>query len=140
VPRSASTDLPNPSMQRQVRDEDLLQQLAGYPFKSVLRVERAMVTVSLQYKRRGDVVVKLKSPHGTISTLANYRPRDKSALGLSMWQFVTAAHWSEEVAGIWELIIYGKDGALSGNLAVDWDLRFSVQAIPPGFKEQLDAF
>src|SRR4029453_11419415 len=41
------------------------------------RVEHAMVTVNILHAARGQLEITLESPAGTISHLANLRPRDK---------------------------------------------------------------
>ncbi|NWW01780.1 PCSK4 convertase, partial [Oreocharis arfaki] len=71
--------------------------------QSIRSLEHVQVQLSLSYSRRGDLVVALKSPMGTTSTLVTVRPYDISQEGYKDWTFMSTHFWDENPEGIWTL-------------------------------------
>jgi len=69
-------------------------------------LEHIEVAVNLNYTRRGDLLIKLISPHETVSNLTYYRMYD-SALGAKdlNWVLMTLHHWGESAMGTWKLTL-----------------------------------
>lgn len=68
-------------------------------------LETVEVTITLSAPVRGRIVLRLVSPAGTVSLLANQRPKDLSTSGFSQWTFMTVRHWGESAIGTWRLEI-----------------------------------
>lgn len=91
--------------------------------------------------RRGDVIISLTSPFGTVSHLLSHRPKDfVSADGFQKWPFMSVRHWGENPLGAWLLnITYSPSRDTSGytvvtglelNLFGTWQPPASVKVIP----------
>jgi len=86
-------------------------------------LEHVQLMLSIEYSRRGDLVVTLTSPMGTRSCLLPVRSEDTSDEGFKKWAFMTTHMWGEDPRGKWTLEI--KDGGESrSNTGVlrDWQL------------------
>ena len=57
------------------------------------RLEHVTVTVNIEHPRRGDVIIDLVSPHGTVSNLATSRIHDGSTQGFQNWTLMSVKHW-----------------------------------------------
>ena len=68
-------------------------------------LEHVQLLISLDYTRRGDLVVYLISPMGTKSCLLSPRKEDVSNEGFSKWPFMTTHSWGEDPRGTWTLEI-----------------------------------
>ena len=68
-------------------------------------VEHVVVKISVQYSRRGDMVIILTSPMGTNSTLLPKRSKDFSNAGFSGWEFMSTHYWGENPFGYWHLYV-----------------------------------
>ena len=68
-------------------------------------LEHVQLLVSLDYTRRGDLVVYIISPMGTKSCLLSPRKEDLSNEGFSKWPFMTTHSWGEDPRGTWTLEI-----------------------------------
>lgn len=68
-------------------------------------VEHIQLLLSLDYTRRGDLVVYLTSPMGTKSCLLSPRKEDLSDEGFTKWPFMTTHSWGEDPRGTWTLEI-----------------------------------
>ena len=67
-------------------------------------LEHVEVKVSLNYSRRGDLLIKITSPNGTVSNLTHYRKSDSFfKLKDLNWVLMTLHLWSETAVGEWEL-------------------------------------
>ena len=100
------------------------------------RVEHALVTVDIQRALRGQVVVTLQSPSGTVSKLGPLRPRDKNA-NFDHWTFSSTHHWGENATGMWTVNVAAPAGTAAGTLnSVKVELfgaSPSVHADPVGY-------
>ncbi|NWT75966.1 PCSK4 convertase, partial [Prunella himalayana] len=79
--------------------------------KSIRSLEHVQVQLSLSYSRRGDLVVALRSPMGTTSTLVTVRPYDTSQDGYKDWTFMSTHFWDENPKGIWILQLENRGDA-----------------------------
>jgi len=61
--------------------------------KMPAKLEHVILQVSFVHKRRGDVSIKLYSPHGTESEMLSTRKYDDSSEGLDEWNFMTVFNW-----------------------------------------------
>lgn len=61
--------------------------------------------ISVQSNTRGTLVVTLRSPMGTNSTLLDRRMLDQSAEMFNKWPFTTVHMWGEKPQGTWILEI-----------------------------------
>ena len=68
-------------------------------------LEHVQAIVSVQSNSRGTLVVHLRSPMGTNSTLLDRRMLDHSSESFNRWPFTTVHMWSEAPHGIWTLEI-----------------------------------
>ena len=86
------------------------------------RVQHVTVTVDITHTRRGDILVWLISPSGTVAVLATERPRDASKDGLKNWTFMTVACWGESALGEWILeVAHTRNSKGSGEI-LQWSL------------------
>lgn len=67
-------------------------------------LEHVEVSVNLTYTLRGELLIKLTSPQGTVSKLTHYREAD-AAFGAKdlNWVLMTLHHWGENAKGVWKL-------------------------------------
>ncbi|NXY26696.1 PCSK4 convertase, partial [Atrichornis clamosus] len=79
--------------------------------QSIRSLEHVQVQLSLSYSRRGDLVVALRSPMGTTSTLVTVRPYDTSQEGYKDWTFMSTHFWDENPKGIWTLRLENRGDA-----------------------------
>lgn len=68
-------------------------------------LEHVQLLISLDYTRRGDLLVYLTSPMGTKSCLLSPRKEDLSDEGFTKWPFMTTHSWGEDPRGTWTLEI-----------------------------------
>ncbi|CAH3169819.1 unnamed protein product [Porites lobata] len=69
-------------------------------------LEHVLVRVNLQIWPRGDLLLSLKSPNGTVSRLTQHRPFDRFksvSTNLTNWNILTLHHWGEDPRGTWTL-------------------------------------
>lgn len=107
---------------------------ATYVTKDELRlvnfesVEHVTVTVNIESTIRGNIKVRLISPHRIVSTLADPRPYDLSDQGLKNWTFLSVAHFGEDGVGEWRLEVSSSKGKndLTFN---NWQLRLFGEVI-----------
>jgi len=70
-------------------------------------LEHVEVSVKLNYTRRGDLLIKLVSPQGTVSNLTHYRKRDSFYRLKDLdWVLMTLHHWGENATGLWKLTLH----------------------------------
>ena len=55
--------------------------------------------------KRGDIQVKLTSPHGTTSILLPYRNADRLSASFTNWPFMSVHYWGEDPSGQWVLTV-----------------------------------
>ena len=69
-------------------------------------LEHVEVSVNLTYTLRGELLIKLISPQGTVSNLTHYRKAD-AAFGAKdlNWVLMTLHHWGENAIGLWKLTL-----------------------------------
>ena len=69
-------------------------------------LEHVEVAVNLTYTRRGDLLIKLISPQGTVSNLTYHRRLDSSVGATDLnWVLMTLHHWGESAMGTWKLTL-----------------------------------
>ena len=75
--------------------------------RKIKYLEHVVVRVNLNYTRRGDLLIKLLSPQGTVSNLTHYRHSDSffKLKELKNWDLMTLHHWGEDATGMWYLIL-----------------------------------
>ena len=67
-------------------------------------LEHVEVHVNLNYSRRGDLLIKITSPKGTVSNLTHYRLSDSFfKLKDLNWVLMTLHLWGETAVGEWKL-------------------------------------
>jgi subtilisin-like proprotein convertase family protein len=81
---------------------------------SNLRVEQALVTVDITHANRGDLVINLISPSGTISPLAELH-NDTNANYTAM-SFRSTFNWGEDSKGNWQVQISDRRANNAGTL------------------------
>ena len=72
---------------------------------AISKLEHVQLVLSVKYRRRGDMVIKLTSPQGTTSQLLAKRPLDDSTDGLHKWPFTSVEFWGENPRGEWTVKI-----------------------------------
>ena len=70
---------------------------------AIRKLEHVVLTVTLKYRKRGDLSIELYSPNGTKSKLLHRRHNDDSRNGLKDWSFMTVYNWGENPKGVWIL-------------------------------------
>lgn len=76
-------------------------------------LEHVQVRVNLNVWPRGDLIISLKSPQGTLSHLTQHRPYDmfrKHSTHLTNWAILTLHNWGEDPQGRWELSAHMRNG------------------------------
>ncbi len=68
-------------------------------------LEHVQAVISVQSNTRGTLVVYLRSPMGTNSTLLDRRMLDQSTESFNKWPFTTVHMWGERAQGTWILEI-----------------------------------
>ena len=99
----------------------------------ILYLEHVQLLLSLDYTRRGDLVVYLTSPMGTKSCLLSPRKEDVSDEGFTKWPFMTTHSWGEDPRGTWTLEIkdVGENRPNHGTLT-EWQLILHGTKQKPG--------
>ena len=64
-------------------------------------LEHVQAVISVQSNSRGTLVVYLRSPMGTNSTLLDRRMLDQSAESFNKWPFTSVHMWGEVPHGTW---------------------------------------
>lgn len=90
-----------------------------------LRIEAVEVLFNASHTYRGDLEVKLTSPSGSTSILANVR-RDSND-NYSSWLFSSRQHWDELSQGTWTLTVTDRAAADVGTLH-NWGLTITGTA------------
>ncbi|XP_078374046.1 LOW QUALITY PROTEIN: neuroendocrine convertase 1-like [Oculina patagonica] len=86
-------------------------------------LEHVQILLSLDYTRRGDLVVYLTSPMGTKSCLLSPRKEDLSDEGFTKWPFMTTHSWGEDPRGTWTIEIKDLgDNRPNHGLLTEWQL------------------
>lgn len=101
------------------------------------RVEHVTVKVNIESTFRGQIQVRLISPGGVVSKLAERRPFDRVGTGLQDWTFMSVAHFGESGVGVWKLEVSSSRGENEVTLK-NWQLRFFGEAIDAGQAEKYD--
>mgnify|MGYP002803520106 CR=1 FL=1 len=98
----------------------------------LLTLEHVTLTVNIDHKYRGSLLVSLISPAGTESKLATERQQDRSSEGFIDWTFSTVRCWGEEPYGIWQIVIVnsGLDDTSQGYVR-NWRLTLYGSSITP---------
>lgn len=69
-----------------------------------MRIEHAKLRLDVTHAWRGDLEITLRSPTGTVSTLASRESAD-DGLDYEDWIFTSVRHWGEAGVGLWTLTI-----------------------------------
>lgn len=72
--------------------------------KHSIDIESVLVTLDIEHSYRGDLSIRLVSPSGTISTLAEQHTEDAGD-HLRNYTFMSTQHRNENSAGDWQIII-----------------------------------
>jgi len=86
-------------------------------------LEHIQVVLTIEYSRRGDLVIFMVTPMGTRTCLLPVRSEDSSDEGFKRWAFMSTHAWGEDPRGTWTLEI--KDGGESRSntgALKDWQL------------------
>ena len=86
-----------------------------------LALESVEVVFDAKHEYRGDLQVKLISPDGTQSILAE--KRNDTGNDYSKWTFSSVRHWGESSLGDWLLQVADKNGQGIGGLWHSWKLN-----------------
>ncbi|CAI4226509.1 unnamed protein product [Auanema sp. JU1783] len=78
-------------------------------------VEKVELQVSIHHDRRGDIVLDLESPSGTVIRLLERRIYDNSEIGILNWPFVASHFWGENAVGVWKLYVHD-EGKTNGGV------------------------
>lgn len=75
-------------------------------YTAIKYLEHVEVSVNLTFTLRGELLIKLVSPQGTVSNLTHYRKAD-SFFGTENldWVLMTLHHWGENPTGTWRLTL-----------------------------------
>jgi subtilisin-like proprotein convertase family protein/subtilisin family serine protease len=65
------------------------------------RVEHVLLTTDIAHHRRGQIAITITSPDGTVSRIAEPRPRDRGAH--LRWTFLSTHCWGEQAQGDWKV-------------------------------------
>ena len=74
----------------------------GDPARAISHLEHVELHVNMSHPYRGDITLRLTSPHGTISQILKARKKDASEDGLD-FTFMTVHKWGEDPRGSWTL-------------------------------------
>lgn len=101
------------------------------------RVEHVTVTMNVEHTRRGDLSVELRSPSGMVSHIATARRNDNAEAGYVDWTFMSVAHWGEDGAGEWTVVV--KDTVVNTHEGTftDWRLKLWGECIEADKQELL---
>lgn len=100
------------------------------------RIEHVTVKVNIDLNERGKIGVRLVSPLGIVSNLADFRVFDNAVLGLKDWVFMSVAHFGELGEGNWQLEVWSnKNNVIHFK---DWQLRFFGESIDADKAEKYD--
>ncbi|GHC63560.1 S8 family serine peptidase [Roseibacillus persicicus] len=80
-----------------------------------LRCEHVTLSVTITHSYRGDLAIKLISPSGTVSQLAETRGTD-SGNNYSNFTFSSVRHWGEKSTGVWTVNVSDGSGTDIGTL------------------------
>ena len=69
-------------------------------------IESVELQVQLRHASRGQVVIRLRDPHGTVSKLSEPRPDYHQNYPPNGWAFGSLRHWGERPQGIWTVTVY----------------------------------
>ena len=89
-----------------------------------MRVEHVTVTLSASHPQRGELVMRLVSPSGTVSRLAERR--SDSNANYDAWKFMSVFNWGELSSGTWQIQISDRLGSTSGVGGVLRSLRIDL--------------
>ncbi len=92
---------------------------------NIRSLEHVEVKVNVITNSRRNLIIRLRSPMGTVSTLAKGRSQDTSYEGLKDWTLMTVQFWDENPVGEWTLSIWcdstqlGTEAILE-NFSITW--------------------
>ena len=96
---------------------------------SNLRVEQAIVTVDITHAKRGDLVINLVSPAGTISPLAELH--NDTNPNYEAMTFRSTFNWGEDSKGVWQVQVSDRRTGNIGTLTrVKLDLFGTTPSVP----------
>ena len=100
------------SLFRSIPDNNTTGISISFDFSSFgqMRIEHARLRLDVAHAYRGDLEVTLRSPSGTVSTLASKEITD-DGLDYDDWVFSSVRHWGEAGAGLWTLTIKDLTGS-----------------------------
>ncbi|OLL26524.1 Kexin [Neolecta irregularis DAH-3] len=96
---------------------------------NLANVEHVTVTVNIDHESRGKVAIRLISPHGVISRLAEKREFDMSDEGFKDWRMMSVMHWGEPGVGEWTLQVLGDMEIRHKGVFKDWKISLWGESI-----------
>jgi len=69
------------------------------------KLEHVTFVASIKFKNRGNLRIRITSPHETESTILDKRPHDASSKGFDKFEFLSVHFWDESPFGEWQLKI-----------------------------------
>ncbi|XP_065071198.1 proprotein convertase subtilisin/kexin type 7-like [Rhopilema esculentum] len=99
--------------------------------EEVVTLEHVTLTVDLSHPYRGDVMINLLSPSGTVSKLATARKYDRSTDGFNDWTFSTVRCWGERPVGIWRVTILDAANQSKRGRLRHWKITFYGSSMSP---------
>lgn len=115
LPAMTSTASEQADLNEEIPDDDESGITCSFDLNaSNLRVEQTVVTVDITHAKRGDLVIDLVSPSGTISPLAELHG-DTNA-DYQVMTFRSTFNWGEDSNGIWQLKISDRRAGNAGTL------------------------
>lgn len=109
-----STSLSSENLQTAIPDdqESGLNLPLDFP-ASELRVEHVRLTVDIDHSYRGDLVITLTSPEGTVSRFSEVHDDPHNGMN---YTFLSVHHWGETSTGTWTLKVSDEAGGDAGQL------------------------
>ena len=106
VPEKSVCEEATLTEKRNVRPGDIeIFSTLSWGCDTVLHLEHVQCEVTIEAKRRGDIVLQLTSPTGTVSRLLSARKYDAGTRSYKAWPFMTVHSWGENPAGLWTLSV-----------------------------------
>ena len=87
-------------------------------------LEHVQARLSLKFRPRGDLKIRLSSPRGTQSWLLLPRPKDRMGDRFNDWPFLSVHYWGEDPTGEWRLEVThaGSKKAPAPGILKHWQL------------------
>ncbi len=111
---AASASVAQTGLSVAIPDNNATGVVRTFAVATALRAEQVTVTLSVSHNNRGDLDVRLVSPAGTESVLAE--THSDTGNHYSSWTFSTVRHWGESAQGAWTLRVSDRASGTTGTL------------------------